>query len=65
MISRFFLQILEHYVLNIPTLDILFSSNHNIHKITYVLWFWALDPLIDRINENLSIKESEAQKKVI
>ena len=32
------------------TLDILFLSNHNIHKISYVLCFWASDPLIDRFN---------------
>ena len=30
------------------TLDILFSSNHNIHKSLYGLCFWASDPLIDR-----------------
>ena len=29
-------------------LDILFSSNHNIHKSTCDLSFWASDPLIDR-----------------
>ena len=44
------------------TLDILFLSNHNIHKSLYGLCFWASDPLIDRFNKNLSIKGSEAQK---
>ena len=29
------------------TLDILFSSNHNIHKSLWGLWFWASDPLFD------------------
>ena len=28
--------------------DILFSSNHNIHKSLYDLCSWASDPLIDR-----------------
>ena len=41
-------------------LDILFSSNHNIHKSSY--GFWASDPLIDRFYYNLSIKRSEGQK---
>ena len=31
------------------TLDILFSSNHNIHKSSSGLSFWASDPLIDRL----------------
>ena len=30
------------------TLDILFSSNHNIHRSSSGLCFWASDPLIDR-----------------
>ena len=30
-------------------LDILFSSNHNIHKSLYGLYFWASDSLIDRL----------------
>ena len=30
------------------TLDILFSSNHNIHKKSFSLCFLASDPLIDR-----------------
>ena len=29
-------------------LDILFSSNHNIHKSSFGLCFWASDPLIER-----------------
>ena len=29
-------------------LDILFSSNHNIHKSSWDVCFWASDPLIDR-----------------
>ena len=44
------------------TLDILFSSNHNIHKSSHGLCFWASDPLIDKFYKNLSIKGSEAQK---
>ena len=44
------------------TLDILFSSNHNIHKSLYGLCFWASDPFIDRFYKNLSIKGSETQK---
>ena len=32
----------------IVPLGILFSSNHNIHKNSFVLCFWASDPLIDR-----------------
>ena len=43
-------------------LDILFSSNHNIHKSLCGLCFWASDPLIVRFYYNLSIKGSEAQK---
>ena len=33
---------------NIGRLDILFSSNHNIHKSSHGLCFWASDPLIDK-----------------
>ena len=33
---------------NVNTLDILFSSNHNIHKSSCGLCFWASDPLIKR-----------------
>ena len=33
----------------IPWLDILFLSNHNIHKSFYGFCIWASDPLIDRI----------------
>ena len=36
-----------HYLL-VCTIDILFSSNHNIHKSSCGLCFWASDPLIDR-----------------
>ena len=52
-------------ILHFPylTLDILFSSNHNIHKYSHGLCFWASDPLIEKFYRNLSIKESEAQKK--
>ena len=46
----------------VGTLDILFSSNHNIHKSSCGLCFWASDPLIDRFYQNLSIKGSEAKK---
>ena len=44
------------------SLDILFLSNHNIHKSSHGLCFWASDPLIDKFYKNLSIKGSEAQK---
>ena len=37
-------------------------SNHNIHKSSHDLFFWASDPLINRFYWNLSIKGSEAQK---
>ena len=43
-------------------LYILFSSNHNIHKSSYGLYFWASDPLIERFYWNHSIKGSEAGK---
>ena len=45
-------------------LDILFSSNHNIHKSSCGVCFWASDPdpLIDRFYYNLWIKGSKAQK---
>ena len=46
----------------LPSLDILFSLNHNIHKSLHGLCFWASDPLIDEFYKNLSIKGSEAQK---
>ena len=45
-----------------PTLDILFPSNRNIHKSSYGHCFWASDPLIDGFYKNLSIKGSEAQE---
>ena len=44
------------------TLNVLFPSNHNIHKSSYGLCFWVSDPLIARFQYNLSIKGSEAQK---
>ena len=44
------------------TLDILFPSNHNIHKSSHSLCFWATDPLIDKFYLDLSIKGSDAQK---
>ena len=54
------------YVLTISShydarLDILFSSNCNIHKSSYSLCFWASDPLIDGFYQNLLKKVSEAQ----
>ena len=39
-----------------------FSSNHNIHKSSYGLYFWPLNPLLDRFYYYLSIKGSGAQK---
>ena len=36
----------SYYLLCI-VLDILFSSNHNIHKSSFGLCFWASDPLIE------------------
>ena len=66
------LSVIYTYLCNIPrapiylpefyTLDILFSSNHNIHKSSYGLCFWASDPLIDRYLSNISIKGSADQK---
>ena len=45
------------------TLDILFSSNHNINKSSCDLCYWASDPLIDRIlQKNISLKVSGTQK---
>ena len=43
-------------------LDILFSSNHNIHKSSFSLCYCASDHLIDRFLLNPSIKGFEAQK---
>ena len=34
---------------HIGRVDILFPSNHNIHKSSYGLCFWASDPLIGRL----------------
>ena len=39
-----------------------FSSDHNVHKSSCGLYFWAPDPLIDRFVYNLLIKGSRAQK---
>ena len=50
------------YIHIVCTLDILFTSNHNIHKNSYGLCFWASDPLIDRFYKNLLIKGSISQK---
>ena len=36
------------YIHMYKTLDILFSSNHNIHKSSNSPCFWASDPLIER-----------------
>ena len=47
---------------NMFIVDILFLSNHNIHKSLCGLCFWASDFLINRIYKNLSTKGSEAQK---
>ena len=38
--------LLPHVI--VCTLDILFSSNRNIHKSSCGLYFWASDPLIER-----------------
>ena len=43
-------------------LDIFFSLNHNIHKSSSGLCFWASGPLIIRFYENLSIKGFDDQK---
>ena len=32
------------------TLDIIFSSNHNIHKSSFGICFWASDPFFNRFN---------------
>ena len=42
-------------------LDLLFPSNHNIHKSSHGLCFWASDPLIENFLWNLSINRSEVQ----
>ena len=47
---------------SICKLDILFLSNHKIHKSLLGLCFSSPDPLINRFYYNLSIKGSEAQK---
>ena len=45
----------------IGKLNILFLSNHNIHKSWFGLCFWASDTLIERFYLNLSIIGSEVQ----
>ena len=40
----------------ICTLDILFSSNHNTHKSSYDLCFWASDSLIERFSKIFRLK---------
>ena len=47
---------------NYVQLNIIFSSNHNIHKCLSDLGFWPSDPLIDRFHYNLLIKGSEDHK---
>ena len=42
-------------VRQVSTLDILFSSNHNIHKSSCGLYFWASDPLIDRFSKKIPL----------
>ena len=39
-----------------------FSSNHNIHKSSYGLCFWASYHLVEQFYKYLLFKESEAQK---
>ena len=41
-------KIVVNFIFVVGRLDILFLSNHNIHKSSCDLSFWALDPLIDR-----------------
>ena len=38
----------DSYFFYSNVLEILFSSNHNIHKSSSGLYFWASDPLIER-----------------
>ena len=51
-------------VCSVRILDVLFLSNHKIHKSSCGLCFWASDPLIERFSKNLSIKGSKAQKQM-
>ena len=44
----FYIPFMYLVVIVVPTLDIIFSSNHNIHKSLCGLCFWASDHLIDR-----------------
>ena len=47
----------------LPRVDILFLSNHNVHKSLCGLCFWASESFNWQIFVNLSIKGSEAQKR--
>ena len=38
----------KNKIMDIKTVDTLFLSNHNIHKSSHGLCFWASDTLIDR-----------------
>ena len=58
----FMIESLHYRQHELGILDILFSSNHNIHKSSSDHCFWASDHLIDGFYLNHSIKWSEAQK---
>ena len=47
----------------IPRVDIHFSSNHNIHKSSYGLCFWASDPLIEYFKKILKLKSLKSKNK--
>ena len=47
----------------ICVLDILFSSNHNIHKSSCGLCFWASDPLIHRFTKIFQLKDLRPKNK--
>ena len=42
-----------------------FSSNHNIHKSTCGLCFWASDPLLDRFSKAYQTKATQTFMKVV
>ena len=44
----FYIPFMYLVVIVVPTLDIIFSSNHNIHKSSCGLCSWASDPQTDR-----------------
>ena len=50
------------YSIHYPDIVPIFSSNHNVHKSSSGLCFWAPDPLIDSFYKNLWIKGSGAKK---